>query len=333
MKLRYAFPIAVLAGSAFLAGAGLLGGCSGDVGTSAKTAQDADNAAPDEEAAPHDEHAGEGARAAAIVLSPEQLQRGQITLARVTPATVAEQLALYGEVVPNAENVQQVAARFPGVIRSVSRRVGDSVRRGDTLATVESNESLQTYPVTAPRAGVITARQANAGAQAGSAPLFTIADLSSVWVEITLFPRDVARVRVGQSVRVLSPEANLRGEGRVAYVAPFGEHANQTFGARVLLDNADRRWVPGLHVTAEVRLSEARVPLAVRSEAVQTLEGRSVVFVRNADGFEPKPVQLGRRDGEQVEVLSGLSAGATYAARNSFILKAELGKGEAEHAH
>lgn len=275
----------------------------------------------------------EGAHSEAVKLSPEQLRRGQITLATSGPGAVREQLALYGVVVANAEKVQQVTARFPGVIRSVGKRVGDAVRRGDVLATVESNESLQTYAVTAPQAGIVTARQANPGETAGDAPLFTIADLSSVWVDVSLFPRDVARVRVGQRVRVTSPEAGLRGDGRVVYVAPFGESSSQTLSARVLLDNSARRWVPGLYVTCEVELSESNVAVAVRSEALQTLEGRSVVFVQDADGFEPRPVQPGRTDGDIVEVVSGLAAGQTYAARNSFILKAELGKGEAEHSH
>jgi cobalt-zinc-cadmium efflux system membrane fusion protein len=88
-----------------------------------------------------------------------------------------------------------------------------------------------------------------------------------------------------------------------------------------------------LYVTADVVLSSSSIPLAVRSEALQTLENRSVVFVRNEEGFEPRPVQTGRSDGEVTEIVSGLTAGESYATKNSFILKAELGKGEAEHAH
>ena len=323
------FPIAVT----LLAAALLLPACDNKQADVAETAAHAEEGGPTSEQA--DEHAGEAeaGHTEAVKLTPEQLKRGQIALATVGPGAVREQLALYGVVVANAEKVQQVTARFPGVIRTVRKRVGDAVRRGDVLATVESNESLQTYSVTAPQGGVITARQANPGEQAGETPLFTIADLSSVWVDVSLFPRDLAQVRVGQPVRVVSPEAGLRGEGRIVYVAPFGESASQTLSARVLLDNSARRWVPGLYVTCEVGLSEASVPAAVRAEAVQTFEGRSVVFVQDADGFEPRPVQLGRTDGEIVEVVSGLAAGQTYAARNSFILKAELGTGEAEHSH
>lgn len=268
-----------------------------------------------------------------VELSAEQIKAAGIGLAQAGPAKLREVLPLYGVVAPNAERVREVAARFPGVIRTVQRKIGDTVRQGDTLATVESNESLQTYAVVASQAGVITARSANPGEQTGDKTLFTVADLSTVWVELSLFPRDVAKVRVGQKARVRSADAGLAAEGRIVYVAPLGSSASQTLTARVLLDNSDRRWAPGLYVNAEVTLAEGEIPLAVRSEALQSLEEKTVVFVQGEHGFEPRPVRVGRSDGEVSEVLDGLAAGETYAAANSFIIKAELGKGSAEHGH
>lgn len=268
-----------------------------------------------------------------IELTPEQIEASGIDLVQAGPAQIRETLPLYGVIAPNAERVLAVTARFPGVIHGVAKKIGDPVREGETLATVEANESLQAYTVTAPLTGVVIARNANPGEQAGDKTLFTVADLSMVWVELSLFPRDVAKVRVGQEVRVKSTEAGLETAGKIVYVAPFGQAANQTLTARVLVDNPERRWAPGLYVTAEVTLTEATAPLAIRAEAVQTLEGRSVVFVRGDEGFEPREVALGRGDGEFAEVLSGLKVGDTYAATNSFILKAELGKGSAEHDH
>lgn len=279
---------------------------------------------PDE----HEEEKGE------VALSPEQITAAGITLVQAGPAQIRETLPLYGVVAPNAERTRAVAARFPGAIRDVATKIGDTVREGETLATIEANESLQTYVVTAPLSGVIITRNANPGEQTGDKTLFTVADLSTVWIELSLFPRDVAKVRVGQDVRVKNTEAGLEASGKVVYVAAFGQAANQTLTARVLLDNPERRWSPGLYVTTEVTLTDTAAPLAIRKEAVQTLEGRSVVFVQDEDGgFVPHEVTLGRSDGEFAEVLTGLKAGDTYAAANSFIIKAELGKGSAEHGH
>jgi cobalt-zinc-cadmium efflux system membrane fusion protein len=257
-----------------------------------------------------------GHKQGGVVLTPEQLKAAGIELAQAGPASIRESLPLYGVIAANAERVREVAARYPGVIRNVTRKIGDTVRQGETLATVESNESLQSYAVTAPLAGVITARSANPGEQTGEKKLFTVADLSTVWVELSLFPRDVAKVR-------------LAAEGRVVYVAPFGISANQTLTARVLLDNAERRWAPGLYVVAEVTLSESQVPLTIRKEAVQAIDDAPVVFVQREKGFEARPVKLGRSDGEITEVLEGLKSGETYATANSYVLKAETLKSEA----
>lgn len=288
--------------------------------------------APQAEAGRAQEHEGEHEETSGhIALTAEQIKTSGIELALAGPAPIHETLPLYGTIMPNAERTREVAARFPGAVRSVTKRIGDPVKQGETLATVEANESLQTYAVTAPLTGVVTARNTNPGEQTGDKPLFTVADLSTVWVELSLFPRDAGKVRVGQRVRVMNPDAMQSAEGEVIYVVPFGRAESQTLTVRVLLDNADRRWAPGLYVTTAVLLNESRVPLAVRSEAIQTLEDRSVVFVQTDDGFALRPVELGRSDGEHTQVLSGLEPDVRYVAKNSFILKAELGKGSAAH--
>ena len=280
-----------------------------------------------------DEHAESERADAGMTLSPDQIRNAGIEIAQAGPARIRDHLPLYGVIAPNAERVREVTARYPGTIRSVARKVGDPIRQGQTLATIESNESLQTYTLMAPQSGVVTSRTANQGEQTGDKVLFTVADLSSVWVEISLFPRDTGKVRVGQSVRVKSEEAGLSGEGEVIYVSPIGSSSSQTLSARVQLDNADRQWAPGLYVTAEVALAEVEVPVAIRVEALQTLEGRNVVFAQEAQRFVPRALSLGRTDGTNQEVLDGIAAGESYVTRNSFILKAELGKGEAEHGH
>ena len=270
---------------------------------------------------------------AVVVLTPEQIAAAGIEIVAAAPARIRETLPLYGVVTPNTVGVRQVSARYPGAIRSIAKNFGDNVRQGEALATIESNESLQAYAVPSPISGVVIARDANPGEQTSDRVLFTVADLSTVWVELSLFPRDIGKVTVGQHVRVTGTAPGLSAEGSVIWVAPFGSSANQTLSARVLLDNADRRWAPGLYVTAQVTLAETDVPITVRNEALQTLEGRTVVFVQDSDGFEPRVVELGRNDASTTEILSGIAAGERYVAANSFILKADLGKGEAEHGH
>lgn len=276
----------------------------------------------------HDEHEG-----GPIRLSDEQVTKAGMELATAGPEVIREQLALYGTILPNAERVREVSARFPGVIQSVAKRVGDAVKQGERLATVESNESLKAYPVVAPLSGVITERSAYEGEQAADKPLFTVADLSTVWAEIALFPRDANKVRVGQSVEVIGGDNSLSAQGEVIYVAPLGTRANQTITARVLLDNKEGQWSPGLYVTAQVTTSETKADVVVLNAAIQTVGESTVVFVRSGDEFEPRTVRLGKRDSRRTEILEGLKPGESYVTTNSFILKAELGKGSAEHDH
>lgn len=263
-------------------------------------------------------------------ISAQAAQNVGIVLARAAPAPIAEVLPLYGAVQANAERVRKVSARFPGTLRTVTKAVGDAVRAGETLATVESNESLQTYAITAPIAGIVSARNANPGEQAGAEPLFTIADLSTVWISLSLFPADAARVHIGQSVRVESVDGGVRASGRIAVIGVFGDSGAQSLSARVPLANAERRWTPGLFVSGAVELSTRDAAVAIAAGAVQQLDGREVVFVPVPGGFAPRAVTLGRRDEAHAEVLEGLKAGDEYVAANSFIVKAELGKAALE---
>jgi len=249
------------------------------------------------------------------------------------PRTIDEVLPLYGVIATNPESVRAVSARYPGAIRSVVKSLGDVVKRGDVLATIESNESLQTYSVTAPIGGVITNRHANPGEVADNDPLFVITDLSNVTADLSVFARDLARVRLGQRARIRSVDGNVASEGRVIYVSSAGAGANQALIVRVKLDNPERRWTPGVYVNAELLVGGKEVPVAVRADALQRFRDWRVVFQNEGDFYQAQPVEIGRSDGEWVEISSGLAAGVAYAAHNSFLIKADIEKSGASHDH
>lgn len=288
--------------------------------------------ASEEPAGEHDEHEEEE-HTEALQLTPEARKNAGIVVAAAAPGSISEVIPLYGVLMPNAEAVRSVAARFPGMVRSVSVVVGQSVRAGEPLATVESNESLQVYPVTSPLDGVVTERFTNVGEQAGSSPLFTVANLSTLWAELSLFPRDRARIRVGQTVKIRVTDSEDAISGKVVFISPLGSSASQSLTARVVIDNRDGALTPGLYVRGDVAVSQTQVPLALPASAVLELEGGTSVFVEDADGFESRLVRTGRTDGTTVEILEGLDGGDQVVVEGSFVLKAELGKGEAEHEH
>jgi cobalt-zinc-cadmium efflux system membrane fusion protein len=228
--------------------------------------------------------------------------------------------------------VRTVTARYPGVIRSVGKSIGDAVRQGDVLAQIESNESLRSYDITAPIAGVVTQRNANPGENSADQALFTITDLSRVVAELSVFPRDVSRIKTGQRARIRAVDGGRPVDGEVVRVSA-GAGANQALKVRIALGNADGRWTPGRYVTGEVMIATAEVPVAVRADAVQRLRDWNVAFENVGDVYEARPLQLGRSDGVWVEVTAGLASGARYVSQNSFLIKADIEKSGASHDH
>ena len=247
------------------------------------------------------------------------------------PATIREELMLYGAVEPDATRVREVSARFAGTIESVAADVGDRVSAGETLATIEANDSLRSYAVTAPIAGTITARHAAQGEQTDAESLFTIVDFTSVWAELDVFPRDRQRVSLGLPVAISAEGQSA--EGTIAYLAAAGERATQRVVARVVLDNAGGRWTPGQFVEARVTASETPVALAVPLSALQTFREFDVVFARVGDTYEVRMLTLGRRDSENVEVEGGLEPGTVIVTDNSYLIKADIEKSGASHDH
>jgi cobalt-zinc-cadmium efflux system membrane fusion protein len=248
------------------------------------------------------------------------------------PGTISDELVLYGTIAPDATRVRAVHARFPGVIRSVTRYVGDAVRAGEALATIESNESLQTYTVAAPIGGTVTARHAAPGEQTDAEALFEIADFSSVWAELDVFSRDRARLRTGLPVTVTTDDG-ATASGTIDYLAPIGDRASQSVTARVPLDNADGRWTPGQFVEARVTVSTTPVALAVPVSALQRFRDFDVVFAQVGDTYEVRMLTLGRRDARFVEVLDGLAPGTVYVTDGSYLIKADIEKAGASHDH
>ncbi len=195
-------------------------------------------------------------------------------------------------------------------------------------------QGLARLEVRAPIAGVIVDKKISAGeALRDDAAIFQLADLSSVWVTLAVPAQDLARLQNGAQARVTSTAFEAEGQGRVTHVGALVGEQSRSATARVLLPNPQGLWRPGLPVSVALSQDAAAVAVAVPADALQTLDGRTVVFVRRGQQFEAVPVQTGRADGRQVEILQGLSGGERVAAKNSFVVKAELGKGEAGHEH
>lgn len=248
------------------------------------------------------------------------------------PAVIEQNMPVYGRIRANTEAISHVSARFDGRIEAVYGSIGDRVNAGDRLAQVESNQSLTPYPVTAPISGIITARNAGPGEQTAGRELFTITDFSQVWADFEVFPGDRARIDIGSTVRIRSALLESPLEGTIAMFLP-GMTANQAVTARVLLNNPDGRLLPGVWISAQIKVAEFEVPLAVRREGLQSFRDFTVVFAQIGDEFEVRMLEMGRQSDDWVEILSGLQPGTRYVTKNSYILKADVEKSGASHDH
>ena len=163
--------------------------------------------------------------------------------------------------------------------------------------------------------------------------VFLLANLSQVWVNIAVPVKHLNMVRLGQKVTVRADKLGLEAKGKLTYLGAVIDEKTRTVTGRVVISNRKRVWRPGMYVTVNLIQDSRKVALAVSPDAIQTIRDWSVVFIKVGDQYEARPLELGENDGTQVEVLSGLAVGDEYVHKNSFAVKAEIGKSAATHDH
>lgn len=373
--------------------AAMLSGCGSNDAADNDAAPEAGNAEAGEE--DHSDEEG------AIHLTAQQIQAAGVEVVR-TLQSGGGAITLPATIEGDPQATQVVSAAIGGRVVSLTRNLGQSVGRGQTLAVIESREAAQLnaeieaararlnlaetnlkreqrlfaervspeqdliaartaaqearialrlaqqqlsaagagggalnrVAVTAPLEGQVVARSVTLGQTvAADAELFRVANLSQVAVTLALSPDDAGRVRPGAGIEVVSGDRH--SVGRVDFVSPVLDETTRLVNVIAVIDNRNGQWRVGEAVTASVRLPGATDggSILVPQRAIQTVEGRPSVFVRNEEGFQVVPITLGQPSGDNVVVTSGLKGGEQIAGANSFILKAELGKGEAEHGH
>lgn len=204
-------------------------------------------------------------------------------------------------------------------IEAVIKRTGEEI-------------AFRTYVIRSPIAGRVTARSLILGEMvATEAEIFNIADLATVWVDIAVQPADLPFAKEGQEVIVSGEGRTARG--KIVALSPVIDPETRSARAIAEIDNGKGEWQLGDYVRAQLISGRQEVSVAVPRDAIQTINGQKSVFVAEHGGFKARALTTGREDSQNVEVLSGLKAGEKVAVKNTFALKAELGKAEAEHEH
>ncbi len=270
----------------------------------------------------HDDHA----------FSVAVFERHGVRLATARSGEVDVGVDLPGEVRPNGDRIAHLAPRFPGVVREVRAHVGDTVADGEVLAVIEG-DNLVSYQLRARFGGTVIDKHITPGeAVSRERPAFIVVDLATVWVDIAVYQSVLPRLRVQQLVVIAAGSDGPHAEGAISYLSPVVDQTTRTATARVVLPNTDGLWRPGLFVTATI-FEPVYAAVVVPRRALHTIEGKAVIFVVADDTFVPRQVSVGATGRSMVEISDGLEEGERFADEGSFLVKADLSKGEIAHHH
>lgn len=255
-----------------------------------------------------------------------------ITTGAARSQVLVERLPLYGRLVADTNALTQLSARFDGVIKTIHVNLGQQVKAGTPLMSIESNESLKPYVLRADIAGEVAALPVNIGETTAGRTLVSIVDRSRQVVLLKAYPDDRRRIALNNSVQLLNDAMGDVGEGKVQWISPL-LNADQSADIRVSVDTSNLALPVGSFVRGDVEVARYEVPLAVKRQALQGFRDFTVVYAKVGDQYEVRMLELGREAGDWIEVLGGLKLGTEYVTENSYIIKADIEKSGASHDH
>lgn len=260
-----------------------------------------------------------------VSLTEKELEEFGIKINEVESGNIQLHSNLTGEIIPDPTKVAHIIPRFAGIVREVRKNMGDNVEKDEVIAVIESNESLVQYEMKSSITGTVIEIHMTPGEVIGDDKhVITVANLSSVWASLTVYQKDLTKIKVGQNVEISTVDEIKVTRSKIFYISPIVDKETRTASARVRLNNTSGFWKPGMFITGKVFTTSKKVPIVVNKNALQLFKGETVVFVQDKKGFRPQPVSIGLENNKLVEILSGLHKGQKYAAEGAFTIKSEF---------
>ncbi|MCA9398670.1 MAG: efflux RND transporter periplasmic adaptor subunit [Candidatus Omnitrophica bacterium] len=262
-----------------------------------------------------------------VVLIDQQNQKViGLTTSAVNSAPFIETIEVAGEIAQDTENVSYITSSKTGQIINKETQIGESVIKGKLLTRVRTEEN-SLIDIKSPTSGVIVADFFNTGDKVDTdSPIYGVADLSEVWANFDVYEKDIAKVKVGQNIVIHSiayPDETFKG--KVSFISPRFDDASHTVKIRALIQNPENALKLGMFVEGNIVIEGKERFLSVPSPAVQTLDGKRVVFVKTAENrFEVRDITVKNEDVEVTLVSDGLREGDTIAVDGSYLLKSKL---------
>jgi len=261
-----------------------------------------------------------------VELSPEAMKLAGIKISTLKHGSIGSSVELPGEIGFNEDRLAHIAPRFAGIAIKANYRVGDYVESGKVVAVVESNESMNDYSIKAPISGWIIERHITPGEFVSEEnSIFVIADLSTVWVNLAVYPKDANRVKEGQSVDIIAIGSNEVATGVIDFITPIIDFKTRSATARISLPNNNNMWRPGTFVQASIITELGSETVIVEKDAIQFLDEMSVIFVVDEPNkFKPHEIISGESNSHYVQILSDLDKNTKYVSKGAFDLKAKI---------
>lgn len=269
-----------------------------------------------------------------VQLTDAQMKEFGIETAVAGPAAIHRHINLSGEIVAAPNRIAHLRPRFSGIAKEVRKVTGDRVRKGEVIAIIESNESLVKYKLTSAISGTVIDMHMTPGENVtDESNTVTVADLSAVWAVFRVYQKDLFTVKPGQEAIIRAGGKGRELTGKISYISPVVDEHTRTASARVVIDNREGHWKPGMFITASVSTGDTTVDVAVTRGAIMLMDGQKMVFIKEEEGFHPHPVVTGLQNEDMVQILSGVKSGHVYISKGSFLLKSELQKATLGHGH
>lgn len=250
----------------------------------------------------------------------------------VASQQMEERLKVYGKLSLPAYATRNISARFPGEVKSLNVSMGQQVKQGQVLMTIEANESLQQYQVTSPIDGVITHQNVGVGEQSAHNILLTITDTSKLLADLNVYPLDRNKVTLGADVTIHVPGTDTQVKSTLSDTL-YSLTPEQAKIYRAVIDNREGKYSQGQFITGQILVDTYTVDMAVKAEGLQAFRDFTVVYGKFGEQYEVRMLTLGRKAGPWVEVLGGIAKDTEYVTSNSYIIKADIEKSGASHDH
>lgn len=260
-----------------------------------------------------------------------------IKMAKASLSKLKSNLIFPGEIEYNENKLIHVNTSYRGIAKKVNFSIGEKIKKGQVLAVLQSTATLENIYLRSPLSGVIIARHISIGEVISEETnAFTIANLDNLWVHLSIYQKDLSKIKIGQEVHVAENSFLLDKEfstGKIFYISPGIDENTRNAIAKIKISNSSFR--PGMFIMGRIHIGSEPLAINIPKSSLQNIDGKKVVFVKDQNDltFKAREVKLGKENQNLIEILNGINKEDIFVTEGSFILKAQLEKASFGHGH